>query len=216
LKTSNAERDLPLKVLVPPDELEEVLAFVKKAREAGGARTRLFYSRRNVKKGMKFDDVITLLQSAFRGKEGDRFRVPKFHFHLCRHAAANIWLLKLWPELHEVGTMILHNHEVPPSDSEAGVSEGKDKLPNHNQTIQWISDPGFREKLFGTRILGSDLQAIAHLLGHGSGAVTVEHYLHTLDWYQESAVRQHEPRQQGEITTTRTKPVVDVLLRLAV
>jgi hypothetical protein len=43
----------------------------------------------------------------------------------------------------------------------------------------------FRKDLFGTdAIRGSDLQAIALLMGHGSSATTLEHYLHVLDWYR--------------------------------
>jgi hypothetical protein len=36
----------------------------------------------------------------------------------------------------------------------------------------------------GSRVTEVDLQAIALLLGHGSAATSLEHYLHVLDWYE--------------------------------
>jgi hypothetical protein len=37
--------------------------------------------------------------------------------------------------------------------------------------------------LFRIGIRGSDLAAIALLMGHGASATTCEFYLHVLDWY---------------------------------
>ncbi len=164
LKTSNAKRDLPLSVLVPHQELEEVMDFVADARKAGGAEGRLFHGEQNPAKGMKFERVLAELKKVFATREKDEPVVSGFHFHMLRHSAANIWLLKLWPELGQMAGHVFRRHP---------------------KTLEWIRDgEAFRKRLFGdSKTRAADLQAIALLLGHGSAATTVEHYLHVVDWY---------------------------------
>ncbi len=164
LKTSNAKRDFPLSVLVPHQELEEVMEFVAEARKAGGAEGRLFHGEQNPAKGMKFERVLAELKKVFATREKDEPVVNSFHFHMLRHSAANIWLLKLWPELGQVAGHIFRRHP---------------------KALEWIRDgEAFRKRLFGgSKTRAADLQAIALLLGHGSAATTVEHYLHVVDWY---------------------------------
>lgn len=166
LKTSNALRDLPLNVLIPQEELEELMAFVDEARKAGGAKVRLFHSERDPGKGMKFERVLAELKIAFETREKGMPGVDGFHFHLLRHSAANLWLLKLWPGLGQVARHVFRRHK---------------------QTLEWIShNEAFRQSLFGNSLTHSaDLQAVALLMGHGAAATTVEHYLHVLDWYRE-------------------------------
>jgi len=47
-----------------------------------------------------------------------------------------------------------------------------------------------RLDLFRIGIRGSDLAAIALLMGHGASATTCEFYLHVLDWYVPAEVGQ--------------------------
>lgn len=163
LKTSHAERDLPLAPLVPPDELEELLRFVNDARKAAGTETRLFRNRLKPQQGMKFDRVADALDDAFLGSQESKRPVADFNFHLLRHSAANFWLLKLQGHLLPVARCVLEGHPL---------------------TLEWIGEKDFRDRLLQSNIHGSDLQAIALLLGHGSGAVSVEHYLHVLEWHR--------------------------------
>jgi hypothetical protein len=81
-----------------------------------------------------------------------------------RGQVTNMLLLKLWPDLHLVTRHVFHRHP---------------------ETVAWFDDPeSFRRQLFGTSaIRGYDLQAIVLLMGHGSSATTLEHYIHVLDWY---------------------------------
>ena len=116
---------------------------------------------------MKFDRISEALREAFLGMQESIFAVPEFTFHMLRHSAANLWLLKLQPNL--VAKCVFERHPL---------------------TLEWIDEEGFRERLFGTSIHGSDLQAIALLLGHGSSAVSVEHYLHVLEWYRKEKSRE--------------------------
>jgi integrase len=168
LKTSNAKRDLPLTPLVPEEELAELITFVRQARAAGGEKGLLFPQRHNKTLPLKFDRIVDALRIAFRGSRKAEAIVPEFHYHLVRHSAANLWLLKLWLSLHRVARCVFENHP---------------------RTLEWIANPdGFRIRLLGeagASIHSADLQAIALLLGHGSAATTVEHYLHVLEWHRE-------------------------------
>lgn len=188
LKTSNARRDLPLALLIPADELRLVKRRITKIRtraEAALKAAELTETSQNKKKSGERTWRDALLfptrKDPFRagdfeaivGRVGESVRAPKrdfpadkdFHYHVLRHSFANMMLLKLWPALHPVARRILHRQP---------------------ETLEWICGcEKFRLDLFGTdAIRGSDLQAIALLMGHGSSATTLEHYLHVLDWYR--------------------------------
>jgi integrase len=163
LKTSNARRDLPLRVLLPTEELEEVLRFVASARDRAGSNREdalLFSAESSPRAPINFERVIGQLHCALRTATGDE----SLHYHNLRHSFANMLLLKLWPALHSVARHVFHHHPA---------------------TVAWFDEPeSFRRQLFRTSaISGSDLQAIALLMGHGGPATTLEHYIHVLDWY---------------------------------
>jgi integrase len=177
LKTPNALRDLPLSVLMPVEELREVLDWVDTVRTKGGRNALVFHKIRaentsDYAKPMGFDAVVDVLTDAFtknvKGRKGKGRPpiVPDWHMHQCRHAFANITLLRLWPELQEFARQALRYHPL----TLAWIA-GKDANPEQ-----------FRLDLFKAGIRGSDLQAIALLMGHGASATTAEHYLHVIDW----------------------------------
>lgn len=188
LKTTNALRDLPLHVLIPEDELAIIRRRIAKIRERAEAvlaarsgevdeekaarkATRtwrdalLFPAARDPFRAGDFEAIVARVHESIRvpksGFPGD----PDFHYHILRHSFANMLLLKLWPALHPVARRILHRQP---------------------ETSKWIrGTEEFRRRLFGTDgIRSSDLQAIALLMGHGSSATTLEHYLHVMDWYR--------------------------------
>lgn len=168
LKTSNARRDLPLEVLMPKEELDEILELVQQKREYAGqnANDALLFSRTSEpSKPMNFERILEQVHASFRTRRKQHPAIPQFHYHLLRHSFANICLLRLWSPLHGIARQVLRNHP---------------------ETLDWICDTErFRIQLFGTtQVRGADLQAIAHLMGHGSSATTIEHYLHVLDWYR--------------------------------
>lgn len=174
LKTANALRDLPLRVLVPLDELQEVLTWVEAVRSQGGPGALVFHmigakKKSDYAKPMGFDSVVAAVTDAFtKNVKGRPPIVPDWHMHQCRHAFSNVTLLRLWPELHQFARQVFRYHP---------------------RTLAWIlgaeNDPErFRRDLFKVAsIRGSDLQAIALLMGHGASATTAEHYLHVVDWY---------------------------------
>jgi integrase len=179
LKTANAFRDLSLGILMPADELGEVLDWVEGVRNKGGGHALVFHTvdaktETDYVKPMGFDSVVEALTDAFTRKvRGRPPIVPDWHMHQCRHAFANVTLLRLWPELHEFAHQALRYHPL---------------------TLAWIActdanPEQFRKDLFRVAsIRGSDLQAIALLMGHGASATTCEHYLHVMDWYVPSEV----------------------------
>jgi integrase len=186
LKTSNARRDLPLGVLIPADELKLLKHRIAKIRaraeaslKAGGStevasnkseeRTwqdaLLFPTRKNPFRVGDFEEIVKRVHESIRLPENKFSGDKDFHYHVLRHSLPNLLLLKLWPALHPMARRILHRQP---------------------ETLKWISGcEKFRRDLFGTdAIRGSDLQAIALLMGHGSSATTLEHYLHVMDWYR--------------------------------
>lgn len=211
LKTANAVRDLPLRVLMPVEELREVLSWVEGIRaknedglvfHAIGAKKKSDYAE-----PMSFDSVVEALTDAFtkdvkrRKGKGRPPVVPDWHMHQCRHAFANVTLLRLWPELHDFARQVFRYHP----QTLAWIA-GKKADPEQSRSDQ-LGANQFRRDLFRAGIRGSDLQAIALLMGHGASATTAEHYLHVLDWYT--------PAEVGQLNISRPQNEETVAGRLA-
>lgn len=175
LKTSNARRDLPLELLVPSDELEHVRRRILRVRalalrkEIPLDKALLFSEASDPARPMDFNSsVLGMIRRVFQADERRSWAQidPAFRFHRLRHSCATILLLRLWPELHGIARHIF----------------GK----KAKATLQWVIEDSkhFRERLMGFSVTEVDLQAIALLLGHGSAATSLEHYVHVLDWYE--------------------------------
>lgn len=174
LKTSNAKRDLPLRVLMPHEELEHVRRRASQIRlRADSAKlpyekAYLFSRRDTPNKLMAFERVVARIHWAFRGDAERDLKVidSTFHYHRLRHSFCNLTLLRLWPALAQ------RVIEFFPGE-------------NCRKTREWIRSETFRQDLFGTdRITQGDLQGLALLMGHGSAAVSLEHYTHVLDFFE--------------------------------
>lgn len=188
LKTSNARRDLPLRVLIPDDEMKLLKRRIAKIRGRAEAALKgkgttgfssgngsseertwrdalLFPTVKDPFSAGDFEQIVERVQQSIKVPKRDFPGDNDFHYHVLRHSFANMTLLKLWQTLHPMARRILHRHP---------------------ETLAWISGcEKFRRDLFGTdAIRGSDLQAIALLMGHGSSATTLEHYVHVMDWYR--------------------------------
>jgi len=164
LKTANAKRDLPLRLLMTQEEYEEICRFILKVRKlAGGddSNALLFCSESDALRNLDFDRLIERINDAFRFA----LKTDSFRYHHLRHSFANICFLRLRPDLHQTAAHLLRAHK---------------------ETLEWIRDSeSFRKSLFHTtKLEGEDPQAIALLLGHGSAATSFEHYVHVLDWYR--------------------------------
>jgi integrase len=175
LKTSNACRDLPLELLVPSEELEHVRRRISQVRTLALRKkipldkALLFSEADEPARPMDFNSsVLRMIRQAFQEdqRRGWAQIDPFFRFHRLRHSCATILLLRLWQGTHQIARHLL---------------EKKAKA-----TLQWVikDSKHFRERLMGCSITEVDLQAIALLLGHGSAATSLEHYVHVLDWYE--------------------------------
>jgi integrase len=174
LKTSNAKRDLPLRLLMPEDEIEHVHRRINQVRERADSvgispdKAYIFSKAESPGKLIDFEEVVARIHRAFRGdaRRGWEPLDPTFHYHRLRHSFCNLTLLKLWPALGEMAAAFLRGKE-------------------NQLTRQWIQPGNFRQELFGTEcVVEGDLQAVALLMGHGSAAVSLEHYTHVLDFYE--------------------------------
>ncbi len=160
VKTSNSNRAIPYGLLLsdgePPfDEIGELTRFI------GHRKTGLLFADDKGRLLMPEEKAFDQIHTIMRGVLGDR----TLRFHHLRHSFATLLAAKFFS-----GTKSF-------SDQYLGR--------RHPVTVEWLSDrQDFRLKLFGCddrTMLG--IQAISHLLGHGSCAVGVENYIHSLDWF---------------------------------
>jgi integrase len=170
LKTDNAKRQLPLRSLIPEDELE-VLDSWKQARIQNRTDGRpneclsFFAAPQLNENGVVVQTpfpvrkMITLLHEAIRNATGDN----TLHFHHLRHSFATWTFLRL---------MISDLPRIP------------DLFPHLPETTAWLREAkDFREQLYGTpHPTRKHAMAVASLLGHSGPGVSLEHYIHCLDW----------------------------------
>ena len=160
LKSDNALRRLPLAALLTDEELQEVMEWRKERVDVQKAELAdcLF--------GNASEDLAVIPQSIFEQINAILIQVtgdPTVHYHHLRHSFATWTFLRL---------MLADLKEIP------------DFFPQLPETTAWLRQgPAFRRKLHGhalpTRKHG---YLLAGLLGHGSPATSMEHYVHLLDW----------------------------------
>lgn len=168
LKSHSSHRRLPLRALLPEDELNLLLAYVAKRKEglAGGAG--LVFSRQGEPRTPLSDsELFSPITSAFQVIIG--LDTPRFRFHHLRHSFAN------WLFLALVG---LDNPEI------AKTSSPLPKLsPFRGKQIAALSEVLF-PRLLGTPQAPTrkNLYIVSDLLGHLSPLTTSRSYLHIIDW----------------------------------
>jgi integrase len=164
VKTSNANRSIPAGILLSPEELSELNVFLREKRNWGNEA--LLFSKSEPEEmdvPLNPDGLVDKIHMAMRDALDDQ----SLKMHHLRHSFATLLTAKLLPNT-------------------AGFVRGFFG-ERHEKTVKWLEeDRGvFRKQLFGTsEIKGLDFQAVAHLLGHGSPATSVEHYIHSLDWFE--------------------------------
>jgi hypothetical protein len=178
VKTSNAARSIPVGILLSEDELTELNEFLAERGELYHEGLILFGKKGEVDVPLDPDSLVDKIHTAMREELKDK----SLKLHHLRHSFATLMTVKLMPN----GTDFVRRF----------VGARGDK------TLEWLTEvrdgKSFRERLFGTSEIRSlDLQAVAHLLGHGSSATSVEHYIHSLDWF--------EPIKVADVTTRRVR-----------
>jgi hypothetical protein len=173
LKTDNAKRQLQLWCLMAKDdglkadELE-VLYSWKHERIEDGLLTEdphLFAVPSRNERGetvieqLSVQKLIEALHEALRQATGDR----TLHHHHLRHSFATWTFLRL---------MLSDLPKIP------------DLFPHLPETNAWLRKAkAFRNRLYGTsNLTRKHAMAVASLLGHSGPGVSLEHYIHCMDW----------------------------------
>lgn len=161
LKTSNANRSLPVAILLPKELFEELAQWTKERAHAPRSRAvALFFSRQDdASMLLSPKTVYSKIIASMRDSLGDQ----SLKIHHLRHSFATLLAAKLLSYMQTFPSRL---------------------FARHPETVEWLKDrEAFRSKLFLTdKMRGADLQGIAHLLGHGSPGTSVEHYIHCFDW----------------------------------
>jgi integrase len=173
LKTDNAKRQLQLWCLMAKadglgeDELEVLYSWKKRRLEDGFSKEcpLLFAGlERNVagelvQIPLPVLKLIEALHEALRQATGDR----TLHYHILRHSFATWTFLRL---------MLSDLPMIP------------DLFPHLPETTAWLRKAkAFRTRLYGTsNPTRKHAMAVASLLGHGGPGVSLEHYIHCMDW----------------------------------
>jgi integrase len=161
LKTPNAMRRIPLEVLLPPDECEELRGWLKRrAQEGAKAADHLFATPggRRIPNSL-FDDLNAFLRNATRYANGGK----GIHLHHCRHA---------------FGAWMFVSLVIPDSGREA-------LFPTLNDKCSWLpARESLRRCLYGhTNPSKKDPYQIARLCGHASfESTTASSYIHLFPW----------------------------------
>lgn len=163
LKTSNANRSLPAAVLMPDQRYLALVARVKERADASRSGDEiLIFSRQQ-------DASALLSRKLIYGTTMKKMRCSlkdrSLKIHHLRHSCATLLTIKLLPGMKAFAMKLLERHVA---------------------TQEWLKPENgdeLRRRLFlNDLVLKEDFTGIAHLLGHGSPRVSVEHYIHCLDW----------------------------------
>lgn len=160
LKTANAIRQLPLRPFVSEDELE-FLCELKRLRErqTAGREGYLFGIPTLGMKVVHEDRLMRIIHRALRTATGD----STVHYHHLRHSFATFTFLRL---------MLAELPQIP------------DLFPRLPATTGWLRESrNFKTLLYGTEVLTRrHAYTVASLLGHCGPEISLEHYVHCLDW----------------------------------
>ncbi len=168
LKTSNAKRQLPLHdTLIPENELEVLYSWKEKRIRLGVssecpylfAIPELTANGDTVQRQIPVHKMVSLIHRALRRATEDR----SLHYHHLRHSFATWNFLRL----------MFSDLPQPPV-----------LFPELLETTAWIdSGKKFRRDLYGTgHPTRKHAMAVASLLGHSGPGVSMEHYVHCMDW----------------------------------
>lgn len=168
LKTNSSKRRVPLRPLLPSDELEILIAFrAKRIDQIGGEVGLLFADPSAPWTPMSYArliDPVTAIFAAITGNVG----VP-FRFHHLRHSFAN-WVFIAFLAMDEPELLVRH---LPIFDSHLLASERLRLLR------ECFFPLGAEAETFPDR---RHLYQVAALMGHLSPTTTCLSYLHLIDW----------------------------------
>lgn len=168
LKSHSSHRRLPLRALLPEDELGLLLDYVAKRKEGLAGGTGLVFSRQGEPRTPLSDsELFSPITTAFQVIIG--LETPRFRFHHLRHSFAN-WLF--------LALVALDNPEIAKASSPLPKFS-----PFRGKRIAALSEVLF-PRLLGTPSAPTrkNLYIVSDLLGHLSPLTTSRSYLHIIDW----------------------------------
>jgi len=203
LKSSNANRRLPIEEMIPPEHMFEINRLIKfRLKQGAGEDDFLFNIDELVDIYSNEEKLFFHIQYILQAVTGDN----RTRFHHLRHSCAT-WALWRWHSLYL---------KTP--------SEWIDILPNFYQA-QLIKEyerlfEGADEKHISDKLL----YVLANMIGHSSPGISLEHYAHSVHWisniYREAllpkldsrtlaylaglSVRQIEKLSDDHVYTTKT------------
>lgn len=168
LKSHSSHRRLPLRAIVPDDELKLLLEHVARRKATLDEACGLVFSRQGEPRTPLADaELFAPITAAFQAIIG--LTTPRFRFHHLRHSFANWLFLALVridnPELARDGSRLL-------------------QLSSFSQERDHILADTFFPRLLGTPQAPTrkNLYIVSGLLGHLSPQTTAHSYLHLIDW----------------------------------
>lgn len=164
LKTTSSERTLPLHCLLAPEELSELKEWIQRRESECRELSEddegyLFALPKLQKQSFREREIFDSLHKIIREVTG---RI-NLRFHHLRHSAATWMTARLFLADHPMDLDFL-NH-----------------LPQTSQTLE-------KSKIFSDSLYQNSgptrrhLYYVAYLLGHSGPDVTLEHYIHCMDW----------------------------------
>ena len=170
LKTLNSNRVVPAWALLSKSELGQLRDRLRERRELArrldptGKHEEpilLFSAQQTPWQPLSEDLFERLTGYLRRALQDDSLRL-----HHLRHSCATLLAARLLPGMDAFAELLFSAEE--------------------DRTAWRRSGERLRVDLFGsTQVTHLDIQAVAHLLGHGPG-ISLEHYIHCLDWYKEA------------------------------
>jgi integrase len=160
LKSRNAVRRLPIGFLTIEAELKELLEWCDaRTSDQSVPAPRFLFGNARKQLDVVPQTIFEQINQILRKVTED----PTIHFHHLRHSFATwTWL-----------SLMLADMTKPP-----------DLFPHLEMTTAWLRESAaFRSKLYGHgMVTRKHTYMLAQLLGHGSPATSMEHYVHCADW----------------------------------
>ncbi|MBI5040715.1 MAG: hypothetical protein HZB57_05835 [Gammaproteobacteria bacterium] len=168
LKTNNARRDMPLRILLSSEEYLELSSWVNDRRcvEAAGGNASLWFDGHPRDVNELTDNVRIALNLLLKAVTGDE----KARLYGLRHTFANNTL-----------SLIFSRHPWFERNRYDNIDKVLSRWENHAEVVESLVGRGASPT--------ASLEALAHLMGHASPSTTLRWYVHCVEWLASMQLR---------------------------